>query len=175
MLQLWNSWRARRAAVSTILPLVERTRFVNGHIAEDRWLDAYMVGFLTMLISLVARRYIHSIDSETLGNVQAEAWQEITGLPGELVGEEACLLSADGHQDFMRGCENAGRLDTALTARGGFRWFNSGSPDPEHSLLSGEGRPMLEDTDIHALWQEFFERPLLNAVHTADGNDGWSV
>ncbi|MES0812324.1 hypothetical protein ABLO27_22735 [Roseibium sp. SCPC15] len=173
MLELWKSWRARRAAVTTIRPLVERTRFVNGHITDDRWMDAYMVGFLTMLITLIAQRRVHSIGSDALGNVQADAWQDITGLPGELVGEEACLLSANGHRDFMRGCENAGKLETALTTQGGFQWFSSGHSDFDVTATSSEPRQMIDDNDIRALWSEYFERPLLSITHPEVRQESW--
>ncbi|MCV0429771.1 MAG: hypothetical protein K5905_30400 [Roseibium sp.] len=175
MLELWKSRRARKAAVATIRPLVERTRFANGNISDDRWMDAYMVGFLTMLITLIAQRRVDTIGSEALGIVQADAWQEITGLPGQLVGEEACLLSANGHRDFMRGCHNAGKLESALTAQSGFHWFNSGNPDLDGTVETGGTRRMLDDTEIHALWSEYFERPLLSIAFpsSADRHEGW--
>lgn len=174
MLELWKSRRARKAAVKTIRPLVERTRFVNGQITDDRWMDAYMVGFLTMLITLIAQRRVHSIGSEALGIVQADAWQEITGLPGELVGEEACLLSANGHREFMRGCTNAGKLESALTAQSGSLWFSSENPDIDNVSTAGNSQRMLDNNDIRTLWSEYFERPLLFGVsHPSDRQDSW--
>jgi|GEM_PF-1177022 len=165
MLDFWNTRRARKAAVSTILPLVQRTRFVNGEIADDRWLDAYMIGFLTMLITRLATERVHSISTEALGIVQAAAWQDITGLPGELMGEEACLLSAGNHADFCRGCENADILARALTAGKIGNWFG-----PSVSLVDSNTtgqRSAIDDGDISALWSDHFEQPIFRMSHTS--------
>lgn len=165
MLDFWNTWRARKAAVSTILPLVQRTRFVNGEIADDRWLDAYMIGFLTMLITRLATERVHSIGTESLGIVQAAAWQDITGLPGELMGEEACLLSAGNHADFCRGCHNADILARALAAGKGAQWFRA-----PVSLLDSDGpdhRTAVDDGDIRALWSDHFEQPIFRTPQTS--------
>lgn len=168
MLEIWKARRARKAAVATILPLIERSRFRGNQFSDSHWLDAYMVGFLVMLITLVAQRRVHSLASDALGNVQADAWQEITGLPGNLVGEETCLLSAAGHRDFERGCENATRLMDAL--------ISGAERDPSPEAGGGLGGavfdanasatlpPGLGDTEhdrhLQMLWREYFELPM---------------
>ena len=162
MIRLWNTWRARKAAVSAIRPFVERTRFANGEISEDRWLDAYMIGFVTMLITRIATDRVHAIDTEALGIVQANAWQDITGLPGELMGEEACLLSAGNHSDFCRGCQNAESLVAAMSAVRLRRWEGtekSGSENDHPNL-----RPDVDDQDIQSLWSDYFEKHIFRTT-----------
>ncbi|MCX2721285.1 hypothetical protein [Roseibium salinum] len=146
--------------MTSIRPLVDRTRFTNGDIADDQWLDAYMVGFLTMLITLIAQRRVQSIGSEALGIVQAAAWRDITGLPGELIGEEACLLSADSHGDFEQGCRNAATLYSVLMAQGQGSTAATATVEEDAAGLL----PALDDSDIHALWSDYFERPIFGAA-----------
>ena len=100
---LWKARQGRRAAVTAILPLVERSRTRCQGITEGTWLDPYMVGFMMMLITLTARHKVSEMDSLFLGLVQQEAWAEITGMRPELVGERALNLSASGSRTFARG------------------------------------------------------------------------
>ncbi|MXN66662.1 hypothetical protein GR183_17230 [Stappia sp. GBMRC 2046] len=160
MLELWKARKARKAAVATIAPMVRRSEFQGSRITDHHWLDAYMIGFVMMLISLVARRRVHSIDDDTLGIVQAEAWEEITGLPGNVGGEEACLLSVNGHRDFQRGCLNAIAFMDAMTA--GDAGF---APDPRLPEIPGaggepSGAGSERDRQLMELWHEFFEQPV---------------
>lgn len=158
MLEFWKMRRARKAVLAAILPLVQRTRFVHGHISDDAWLEAYMVGFMSMLITLIAQRSVGSIGTDALGNIQADTWQEITGLPGSLFGEEMCLLSACGHRDFERGCGNAARLIAAMTGqRGaeGVELADLGLGSAMFEPLTGQIRI---DEDVWTLWSDYFVR-----------------
>ncbi|MBA5775977.1 hypothetical protein H2509_02415 [Stappia sp. F7233] len=177
MLEMWKARRARKAAVATILPLVERSRFRSGQFSDSHWLDAYMVGFLVMLITLVAQRRVHSLGSDTLGNVQADAWQEITGLPGNIVGEEACLLSATGHRDFERGCENASKLMNAIISGAERHPSSEESGNLGGAIYDDDASaalpPGLGDTEhdrnLQSMWREFFEGPMtLSPIQAAD-------
>lgn len=47
--------RGRRAAVTTIGPLVERSRAALNGIPDIAWRDPYLVGFMLTLITIVAR------------------------------------------------------------------------------------------------------------------------
>lgn len=98
--------RARNAAVATIQPLVEASRSRLGGIADSVWLEPYMVGFLTMMITIAARRERRAIDEEAMCKVQAGAWQTITGLD-YAVGEEIILLSEAQDAEFAAGCSDA--------------------------------------------------------------------
>ena len=159
MLEFWRTWRARKAAVDIIRPLVERTRFVNGRIDERDWMDAYMIGFMAMLITLVAERHFRSIGQDALGNVQADAWQEITGLPGALVGEEICLLSSTRDPEFELGCENAAAFVAALAAPHDVDVGNPGAAFVG-SASAGQFYDQQGDRDVWALWSDYFGRHL---------------
>jgi hypothetical protein len=114
MLGLWKVRRARQAAVATIAPLVEGSRYRLNGIIDRAWLDSYMVGFMVMLITVVVRREIGILETQALGLVQCEAWAEITGMKSDLIGEEVLLLSAARHKNFELGCRNAIAFGDAL-------------------------------------------------------------
>ncbi len=115
---LWIVSRARRAAIATIAPMVDLSRSRIGFIPPARWQQPYMIGFLTMLISIVAKLETRGrIDGDDLGIAQASAWQAITGLSDDRIGEDICLLSANADPDFWRGCSNAARFFDALHGR----------------------------------------------------------
>ena len=173
MLELWKMRRARKAVLAAILPLVQRTRFVHGHISDDAWLEAYMVGFLSMLITLIAQRSVSSIGSDALGNVQADTWQEITGLPGSLFGEEMCLLSASGHRDFERGCHNAAMLVTAMTARRSTEGIAFVEPCLDGAMYGSLTDQMRIDEDVWTLWSDYFERARSRVSGLRDGQGRW--
>lgn len=95
--------------------------------------------------------------------MQAEAWQVLTGLADDRIGEDICLLSAAGDADFIAGCMNASQFMRALCGDA-----VAGDPDV-CELLSGEQIGL----DIHAaecapafgrggivaaaLWSRYFE------------------
>ena len=52
----WSRTRkARRAAVAAISPIVEDSRHRLGGISDVAWSDPYIIGFMVMLISIIAR------------------------------------------------------------------------------------------------------------------------
>lgn len=119
MFELLKVRRGRKAAVALIAPLVERTRHRFGHIPENAWFDPYMVGFIGMLITLVANRATGGLSSQGLGIVQGEAWAAITGCRNDLIGEEMCLLSTAQNRLFQRGCSSAELFLERLDGSGG--------------------------------------------------------
>ncbi|HWP24997.1 MAG TPA: hypothetical protein VNL39_01480 [Xanthobacteraceae bacterium] len=106
--------KGRKAAFAAISPFVEDSRRRLGGIDDDIWLTPYMVGFMATLITLVAQRTISPISSDALGLIQAEAWARITGLNGELIGEEISFLSSGENKDFAAGCRDAAAFLDAL-------------------------------------------------------------
>lgn len=113
LLGLWKARRGRKAAVVTIAPLVEHSRRRFKEIPETAWLDPYLVGFMMMLITVVARREV-TLDTQALALVQSGAWGEITGMKADLIGEETLHLCTTGDKNFERGCRDAIAVDLAL-------------------------------------------------------------
>jgi hypothetical protein len=116
MLGLWKARRGRKEAGVMITPFVDQTRQRLGGIPESVWREPYVLGFLGMLITLVATRDIGKLHATALASVQAGAWADITGSDGALVGEEICFLSVAGDQRFDLGCRNARAFFEALGA-----------------------------------------------------------
>jgi hypothetical protein len=113
---LWKTYVGRRTAVEEIRPLLEGTRLRLGGIPDTAWQDPYVVGFLGMLISSIATNRAGRLDTDDLAAVQSSAWADITGMPGEMVGEEMCFLSASNDSRFIFGCRNAETFLEALRA-----------------------------------------------------------
>lgn len=162
LLGLWKARRARKAAVAAIVPFVERSRRRLSGISDAAWLDPYLVGFMLMFITLLARREVESLDSQALGLVQCGAWGEITGLKADLIGEETLHLCATGDRDFERGCRDAMTVDLAL-----YRSSIMRNADLGIVRLQGEagfgGDRDAEVEDIMLLWEHFFDAQILQA------------
>ncbi len=109
--KIWSYWRAgriRRAAVAEIKPFVERSRRRFGQRIDAAWRRPYVVGFMSMLISLSALSTSRGrMSDEELGLVQIDAWRELTRQPDDEIGEAIQLLSAERDANFMEGCRNA--------------------------------------------------------------------
>jgi hypothetical protein len=148
---LWKAFRGRRAAAGQIVPLVDGTRLRLGNIPDTAWHDPYVIGFLGMLITFIATRSIGPLDTDDLAAVQAGAWTDITGMPGDLVGEEICFLSASNDNRFILGCRNAESFARALAAaaRQGERLDEGAAVSPSADL---EVRS--------ALWSRYFDAQL---------------
>jgi hypothetical protein len=158
LLGLWKARRGRRAAVATISPFVESSRRRLKDIPESAWLDPYLVGFMVMFITLVARREVNALDTQALGLVQCGAWGEITGMKDDLIGEETLHLCATGDRDFERGCRDAIAIDLALYRSEVARNSDLGIGGLNDDLgfgLGGERDPEIDD--VMLLWQQYFE------------------
>src|SRR5271165_5633566 len=113
MFGLWKSRRARNAACGMIGPLLNQS-MQRGAIPDTAFRDPYIIGFLSMLITLIAKRQVGPLGAASLAAVQAKAWTDITGADGALVGEEICFLSAGHDKAFDLGCRNATRFFEAV-------------------------------------------------------------
>lgn len=124
-----------------------------------------MIGFLTMLISLLAQRRTGCrLNSERLGLLQGDAWQDLTGLPDDRIGEDVCLLSAEYDREFVGGCLAAAHFANAYYGRHdpmdpeimevvGGEWAHahvSSEADDEH-VFGNNG------AIARALWARYFE------------------
>jgi len=149
---LWKAYRGRRAAVGEIAPLVEGTRLRLGAIPDTTWRDPYVIGFLGILITFIATRSTGPLDTDDLAAVQAGAWTDITGMPGDFVGEEICFLSASNDNRFIFGCRNAEAFVRALdtVSRQGDR------------LDEGSGSSLTGDREVRStLWSRYFDAQLI--------------
>ncbi|MGO4712001.1 hypothetical protein [Bradyrhizobium sp. 2TAF24] len=159
--------RGSKAAVALIGPLVDSSRSRLNGIPDIAWLDPYLVGFMVMLITIVAKREVARLQDEALCSVQSQAWSEITGLRTELIGEEALLLSSARHQQFELGRQRA--LALGLHLYGGAAhavlqndaWPGGIVPFPAQMLDSGESVSTAEQIDrrdaMLALWSDTFD------------------
>ena len=155
MFGLWKTYRGRRAAVAQIIPLLDGTRLRLGNIPDAAWHDPYVIGFLGMLITSIATYHIGALDTDDLAAVQAGAWADITGMPGDLVGEEMCFLSASNDSRFISGCRNAESFIQALEAA----VPQSQQHDEEHSAS-----PPAEREIRSALWSRYFDAQLMEPL-----------
>jgi hypothetical protein len=152
VLGLWKSYRGRRAAAGQIIPLIDGTRLRLGNIPDKAWHDPYVIGFLGMLITFVATRSAGQLDTNDLAAVQAGAWTDITGIPGDLVGEEICFLSASNDNRFISGCRNAEAFIRALDAAG----------RQDDRLDEGPVASLPADREVRsALWSRYFDAQLI--------------
>jgi hypothetical protein len=148
---LWKTFRGRRAAVGQIVPLIDGTRLRLGAIPDTAWHDPYVIGFLGILITFIATRSIGPLDTDDLATVQAGAWTDITGMPGDLVGEDICFLSASNDNRFLFGCRNAESFVRALDAAG----RRSEQFDEAVTALPAEREV------TSALWSRYFDAQLI--------------
>jgi len=152
MLQLLQARRGKKAAVAFIAPLVAASqRGALTDIPERAWLTPYMVGFMGMLISLVAQRTASSLSSDVLGIVQVEAWQSITGYKQHPIGEDICLLSTDRNHEFEDGCSSARRFLAALDSAGVRVHPDGLSHESQTNGIS------FERVTAQALWADYFD------------------
>ncbi|MGO4705587.1 hypothetical protein AB4072_07405 [Microvirga sp. 2MCAF38] len=149
MLQLWKARRGRKAAVAAITPFVARTRVNFGGIPDSAWCDAYLVGFLAMLATLLAHEVVSDMRSDALGLVQAETLAELSGLRTALLGEGIFTLSLDRDEQFEEGCQMASAFYSAL---------HSVAPELRAS-----------DPEILSLWRQYFDEHLVVIPGALDG------
>ena len=67
MFQLLRARRGRKAAVAAIAPQVDASRHRLTGIPDAIWLEPYVVGFITALITLIARETVGSLSVRAMG------------------------------------------------------------------------------------------------------------
>jgi hypothetical protein len=161
----WSRTRkARRAAVSAISPIVEDSRHRLGGISDIAWSDPYIIGFMVMLISIIARMQSGKMSEDSLCLVQCRAWEDITAMQSDLMAEQLLLLSTDRNRDFELGCHNAAAFSSVL--------FGTTTLQEGVGLPSPEGWPdepesettsaFAQREDVNDVWAQFFD------VHIAE-------
>jgi len=159
---LSRSRRARLAAEGTILPLVEKSRLRLGGIPDAAWSDPYIVGFMMMLITIIARMEVGRIDNETICHVQAKAWQNITRQESS-IGEEVLLLSSAGNQHFEMGCRDAAEFASFLVSRS----VLLRSEGEKNESLDYRSEAALSDRyDVLVAWENYFDMRLSPLDHS---------
>jgi hypothetical protein len=162
MFGVWKSRRARSAARAMIGPFLSQS--MQHGVPETAFRDPYIIGFLGMLITLVAKSHVGPLGEASLAAVQAKAWTEITGTDGALVGEEICFLSASHDKAFDLGCRNASNFFLALSegsnraARDDFA-DSAALPAPYAGLTEGES----------SLWTRYFDAYIGGRTAVTDG------
>ena len=151
--------RGRRAAVTTIGPLVERSRASLNGIPDIVWRDPYLVGFMLTLITIVARIESRALQDDDLSLVQSQAWQAITGMDADLIGEDALTLSGSHPREFQHGCYSATMVASRLcgaaaVASIGYEPWQDATP--AHPLI-GDQRSMISLPDLAGNWAEAFD------------------
>jgi hypothetical protein len=145
-----RSRRARKTAVATISPIVEQSRQRLGGISDDAWSDPYIIGFIVMLISVIARLEGGRIADRALCRVQSRAWQDITSMQGSAIVEELLLLSSARNREFELGCHNAATFGSILF---GTSILLEGAGVPQLAMPDG----FLQREDVSAAWAQYFD------------------
>jgi hypothetical protein len=163
MFGLWKAYRGRRAAAAAITPFIDGTRLRLGDIPDSAWHDPYIIGFLGMLITVAATRLVGSFDTDTLAAVQAGAWTDITGMPGDVIGEEICFLGAANDARFLSGCSNAESFFQALDAASRQREQVLDTALRPPPVVEGAGHDVGS-----ALWSRYFDAHLRGPLIAAE-------
>jgi len=151
--------KARKAACAAISPMVARSRRHLGDIPDTAWSNPYIVGFMVMLITIVAKTEIGKIEGQALCLVQAKAWEDITNIRPSLIGEEVLLLNAARNREFEVGCQNAMTLGSMLIGNSILRMGRSTEWHDRHRELhdTDADAAWSERDDVSALWERFFD------------------
>jgi hypothetical protein len=144
--------RARKAAVATISPIVEHSRRTLGGISETVWSDPYIIGFILMLISVVAKLESQGISENALSRIQRKAWNDITSAPGSAAAEQLVLLNSLRNRDFELGCQNAAAFSSILF---GTAILLEGGRPPIPDVISESASTQREDVNL--AWVQFFD------------------
>jgi hypothetical protein len=159
VLDLSRVRKARRAACAAISPMVAKSRHRLGAIPDAAWSSPYIVGFMVMLITIVAKIEIGKMEGQTLCLVQAKAWEDITTMRSNLIGEEILLFSTARNRDFEIGCQNAMTLGSMLIGNSLLKAGISADRQDQHlDLRDSDLTPTWpERDDVSALWERFFD------------------
>jgi hypothetical protein len=171
--------KARKAAVTVLSPIVEKSRHRLGGISEVTWSDPYMIGFMVMLISIIARIESGKIAGNSLSLVQCRAWEDITRMRSDMMAEELLLLSTARNREFELGCHNAATLGSILFGSPilseGAGVLREDRPrdledrprDPQELELT---EPFAQRDDVSVVWGQFFDAHIsTHPLHDASG------
>lgn len=172
-IELPKTRRARRAASALIGPLVARSRARLGAIDDATWSNPYIIGFMAMLITIIARMEAGKISDHALCLVQTQVWDDITARSGT-IGEDVLLLSSARHRDFENGCRNAAAFASLLANDLlPFGKAHAERQEQPFDMRNAIAPSSPEDRDdITTAWEQFFEAhatPGLPNAYTISG------
>lgn len=143
-------------AAAVISPIVEQSRQRLGGICDAVWSDPYIIGFVVMLISVVAKLESGELAERAISRVQCGAWRDITSARGGSIAERFMMLNIARDRDFELGCRNAAMFARVLFGR--------------KILLQGAGVPVVdavldcvpsEREDVRDAWSQLFDAHIL--------------
>jgi hypothetical protein len=169
IIELSRVRKARRAAVTTISPIVEGSRHRLGAISDAAWSDPYVIGFLVMLISIIARVESGRITQNSMSLVQCKAWEDITSMTSDVMAEELLLLSTSHNREFELGCRDAATFSSILLgnpilSEGG------GMPRedrPHEPPVMDRDEPFARREEVSVAWAQFFDARI--SAHDVSG------
>lgn len=106
--------RTSRHVVATLEPLVRASRRRLNDIPASAWLDPYVLGFMAMLITVVARAEVRSLSDIELAALQGRAWSALTDMNADLFGPEVMALAEARNEAFLSGCRDAESVFASL-------------------------------------------------------------
>ena len=110
--------KTSKVVVAALTPLIQGSRQRLSAFPENAWLDPYLLGFMAVLITALARADGPPLSDSELCAVQARVWGELTDMNADLFGEEVMLL-ADARDDwFFSGCRDAENVVALLPVTG---------------------------------------------------------
>ena len=112
--QIAKTRRTGKIVVAGLRPLIQRSSQRFHGIPSRAWLDSYMLGFMAMLITALARAEHLSISNADLCALQANAWSELTEMDAGLFGAEVLLLTASQDTQFVSGCCDAENVAASI-------------------------------------------------------------
>jgi len=118
---LFKAYRGKRAAVRLLAPFIDRSLWQTGAVSPATWVKAYVVGYVTTLITVTSQDAVDGLEGNTLGLVQLEAWGQLTGLPSDLIGERILSFSLTDDADFAAGCRDGLTFARALLSKSSAR------------------------------------------------------
>lgn len=106
--------RTSRHVVAALEPLVRASRRRLNDIPASAWLDPYVLGFMAMLITVVARTELRSMSNAELAALQGRVWSALTDMNADLFGPEVMVLAEASNDAFLSGCRDAEGVFAAL-------------------------------------------------------------
>lgn len=146
MFRLLTVRRGRKLAIALMHPLVVDSRQKLPCLDRAAWSDPYVQGFIATAITLILARASGKISSDLIGHVQISTWQAITGLDGEVFGENVCLLSTERNPLFDDGCKNAMQFIRQLD-----------HDDPAWPACQHGPVPSHTQATLRRNWEQYFE------------------